>query len=131
MSSKGTNNALLIRSMLVEISTHPLATNKAAEFLADRNESARANALAALAPYLTDEFQEQALSAARGFSYKSLYAHTLEALAPYLTDELKVQALHAAREIKDEYNRACSLAAIAPHLNDHLKKQALQEAASA
>jgi hypothetical protein len=129
--SKETNNALLIRLMLIGISARPLVTNSSSESSVEKNESARANALVALAPYLTDELQERAWSAAREFRYKNFYACAFEALAPGLSDELKVQALQAAREIKYEYDRACTLAAIAPHLNDQLKHQALQEASSA
>lgn len=128
---EGTNNISLIRLMLIDVSAHPVEDYSSSDRLREKIESARANVLVALAPYLNDEHKEQSLQTAREFKSKYFYTRTVQALMPYLNDKLKAQVLTVSRKIKDEYDRACALAAIAPHLPNQFKAQVLQEAAVA
>jgi len=98
-----------------------------------KDDSARAKALLALAPRLTDELKVQALveglTAAREIKGELARARAFSDLAPYLSDELKAQVLAegltSARENREEGTRASALSALAPHLTDDLKTQAL------
>jgi len=128
---EGTSNISLIRLMLIDVSTRPLEDYSSSDRLREKIESARANVLVALAPYLNDEHKEQSLQIAQEFKYKYFYTRTVQALMPHLNDKLTVQVLTVSRKIKDEYDRACALAAIAPHLPNKFKTQVLQEAAVA
>ena len=128
-----------IRCALIEASLHSLAGNLPPALVAELvrsgiwqprqaltyvrqmpDASARAEALAALAPHLEREALGEALAAARGIGDEDARAEALAALAPYLEPEQRAQALGealaAARGIGWEHARARALAALAPHL---------------
>jgi len=86
----------------------------------------RALALSALAPRLTGELLQQALSAALSMD-DSLGERVLvlNALAPQLTGDLLRQALHVALAFDQEGERALALAALAPQLIDEQLQQGL------
>jgi archaellum biogenesis ATPase FlaH len=89
-------------------------------------EIARAEALAAMTPYLPPDLLPQALDVAREIGWKSARAEALAALAHRLAEPGHLQeALAAAGEIRDESDRARTLAVLAPHLPPDLLKQAL------
>jgi hypothetical protein len=95
----------------------------------------RVDALAALAPQLSEPLRSQTLEQALEAAWNIRNAYTrsdaLAALAPQLSEPLLEQALEAARNIGDEGYRLLALAALAPHLSEPLRSQTLEQALEA
>jgi len=93
---------------------------------------ARAQALAALAPYLSDGQRatalEQAFDDAAQMSTADL-CHVLEALGPHLSEELLADVFVAATAVDDADGRTLAVTALAPHLTPELAHRALAIAA--
>jgi hypothetical protein len=90
-----------------------------------RDEGAKAEALAALAPHLTGDLLVEGLAVARDIRDEGAKAKVLTALAPHRTGDLLVEGLTAIRSIKDDRARATALAALAPHLTGDLLVEGL------
>lgn len=91
--------------------------------------SPRAEAISALAPFLSGDLLSQALQAAWEIENGAHRTEALSALAPLLSGDLQQaalsQALNATGQNKDEVARADLLSALAPLLSDDLLFQAL------
>jgi len=85
----------------------------------------RAQAFAALAPYLSPELLAEALHLVKGITDEHERARTLIQLAPHLPADLLVSAFVAAQEFTLPDRRAAALAAIAPYLQPPARQQAL------
>jgi len=100
-------------------------------------ESSRSEALAALAPYLSEDLRRevltQALQAARNINGESSRSEVFVALAPLLAEypDLLSQALETVRNINDESPRPEALAALAPYLSEDLRREVLIQALEA
>ena len=77
-----------------------------------KNESKIAEAIQALAPYLSKQLFQVALAAAREIKYEYSRAWVLSEMAT-INSAYFEEALHAAREIKDESSRASVLSELA------------------
>ncbi len=94
---------------------HPAEALEAARAIGD--EGSRSEALAALAPHLTEPLLGEALEAARAIGDEGDRSAALAALAPRLAElGHPAEALEAARAIGDEGYRSVALAALAPDL---------------
>jgi hypothetical protein len=90
--------------------------------------SARGQALVALAPHLPETLLREALAAATAISDDRSRAEALTALAPHLPETLLREALAAATAISNDLARATALTALAPHLPETLLREALAAA---
>lgn len=90
----------------------------------------RVEALATLAPYLTEKLLERALErgleAALEIEYEDELARALVALAPHLTGGLLEQALETALAMEDEQEGAKVLAVLEPKLRNELRIDVLE-----
>ena len=92
----------------------------------------RSEALAALAPHLTEPLLREALEATRAIGGEWSWSRRLAALAPHLAGAgHPAEALEAARAIEEEWPRSEALAALAPHLGPTERDRALREALEA
>jgi hypothetical protein len=94
----------------------------------ESREEARAEALSALAPYLTAELFPEALTAVRAFDTGKTRAKALSALAPYLPAELLPKALVAARTIRYKAAQVVALGALAPRLGSEEREVVVRDA---
>ncbi|MBW4596693.1 MAG: hypothetical protein KME46_28280 [Brasilonema angustatum HA4187-MV1] len=91
-----------------------------------KESNQRAEALSALAPYLSESLLSIALEAALGIQSDSYRASALSGLAPHLSEVLLEKALEVALSIKDDRYRASALTGLAPHLSEVLLEKALE-----
>jgi hypothetical protein len=91
-----------------------------------KNEFARAELLAALAPRLSPEQVNDAFNAAQRIDWQFARAELLAALAPHLLPEQVNKALDTALEIDDSSDRAKVLAALASRLSPEQLRNALK-----
>ena len=92
-------------------------------------ERARALALVAIIPHLSEVQLSAALDTARLIRSERARARVLSAFVPYLADSERSavlnDALQTARTIRDEADRARAMAALVPHLPQHDRQTVL------
>ncbi|WP_410631275.1 AAA family ATPase [Amycolatopsis sp. cmx-4-83] len=108
-----------------------VATQSLAAATAITDESARATALAGLAPHLSPQRLAEALTAVTAITSESARATALAGLAPHLSSQQLAEALTAATAITSGYARAEALTALIPHLPLDQRPAVLTEALAA
>lgn len=90
-----------------------------------RSDAGRGDAIARLAPHLSDGLLDKALALAHSLADGRARAAALAAMAPFLDRRLSGTALAAAETIPDERSCAMALGSIAPLLDPEQQRRAL------